>query len=359
MAHRNVLLVGSLPFDNEQEAMQIALDVLGDNLVSCPDGEIGVKTPENPRGLRSDWAATAMRNIAANPAFEVVKGAEFINRSTLESENPYAQRGRLQLRAKVPPGEMAAHLNFGYLDYFRESYPIFKKLREQANKPGIKFQVGVPTGFVITMGPLGPLAGLRYRKAFEERLATEVNQIVREAGDDVIIQIEVPIEMKMATLLPRFLWGIPLAMITGLVKRLDPAAQIGVHLCLGDSGHRALTHLAMTGLLVPFSNRLVAAWPRTHKLVYMHYPFAEANVAPPTDPAIYAPLNQIKLPEGVRFIAGFIHEKLDDDGHRKVLKAIEQAVGHPVEIACSCGMGRRPREEAERLLGVTKAVAAI
>ena len=30
-----------------------------------------------------------------------------------------------------------------------------------------------------------------------------------------------------------------------------------------------------------------------------------------------------------------------------------------MQIACSCGMGRRPREEAERLLKVTAAVAAV
>ena len=36
---RNVLLVGSLPFENKEEAMTQALDAVGNNLVALPDGE--------------------------------------------------------------------------------------------------------------------------------------------------------------------------------------------------------------------------------------------------------------------------------------------------------------------------------
>ena len=43
MAERKVLLIGSLPFDNEEDAMARSLDILGEHLFSLPDGEIGEK----------------------------------------------------------------------------------------------------------------------------------------------------------------------------------------------------------------------------------------------------------------------------------------------------------------------------
>jgi hypothetical protein len=40
MAKREALLVGSLPFANEEQAMRISIDKLGESLISLPDGEI-------------------------------------------------------------------------------------------------------------------------------------------------------------------------------------------------------------------------------------------------------------------------------------------------------------------------------
>ena len=44
------ILIGSLPFNNEEEAMKISLDTLSDSLISLPDGEIGEKTEQYPMG---------------------------------------------------------------------------------------------------------------------------------------------------------------------------------------------------------------------------------------------------------------------------------------------------------------------
>jgi len=52
---RKVLLVGSLPFENEEQAMQYALKLLGTNLSSLPDGEIGEKSEAYPLGTRAGW----------------------------------------------------------------------------------------------------------------------------------------------------------------------------------------------------------------------------------------------------------------------------------------------------------------
>ena len=44
---------------------------------------------------------------------------------------------------------------------------------------------------------------------------------------------------------------------------------------------------------------------------YLHAPFAAAAEPPIAKEAFYTPLEQLRLPEHVRFIAGFLHEKLD------------------------------------------------
>src|SRR5688500_8620889 len=63
---RAALLVGSLPFEDETTAMRIALDTLGPALFSLPDGEIGTKSPQFPRGNRIAWVLYAVERLTAD-----------------------------------------------------------------------------------------------------------------------------------------------------------------------------------------------------------------------------------------------------------------------------------------------------
>jgi hypothetical protein len=40
--------------------------------------------------------------------------------------------------------------------------------------------------------------------------------------------------------------------------------------------------------------------------------------------------------------------------HKQILEAIEEIRGHTVDIACSCGMGRRTPEIAETLIDMSR-----
>ena len=53
MANRQTLLVGSMPFEDEEAAMRRALGTLGQSLIALPDGEIGEKTATYPNGNRA------------------------------------------------------------------------------------------------------------------------------------------------------------------------------------------------------------------------------------------------------------------------------------------------------------------
>ena len=337
---RNVLLVGSLPFENEEDAMRRALDRVGSDLWALPDGEIGEKSAAYPYGNRAAWVQTIIDFCEQDHEnWEVITPAV-----RGDSGFPTGYDKEPRLKAKHPPARMHEHLDFHWLEYFKTNYPIFKRLREEYNQPDLKFQVGIPTGLGGAFPMMSPLDALRYATAFNKRMAYEVNEMFKLADpDDLVIQVEVPAELAFAHQLPDF----------------EPKAEFGVHLCFGDLNNEALIKPETLDKMVLFSNQLVKKWPETHKLDFIHYPLAEAADPPPIEADYYAPLAKIQLPPGVRFVAGFVHEKRSEVELQEVLKNIEGLRGQAVDIACSCGLGRRPAEEAERLLDLSHRLAAV
>lgn len=346
---RSALLVGSMPFGDEKLCMSRALDALGPALFSLPDGEVGDKTPAFPKGNRIAWVVYAIEKLTGDAnSWEIVK-------HPVRGEDGMALNYETfqKLRPKHSPANMPHHVQLGYDDFVRRSYPIFQQLRTEHNLPGLKFQMGVPTGFAMGFAFASQIQWLRYTKAFNTVIAREVNAVLAEIGPDVLIQIEVPPELYAAYMLPTPLIGLSLIPIKDLLAKITPGARIGMHLCLGDFHNEALVHPKTLGKMVKFSNRLVEEWPTQHTLEYVHYPFAEALTPPSTNAAYYAPLKDIQLPPATRFIAGFVHEKRSVAENIAILNSIESARGQLVDVACSCGLGRRSPEAADYLLDLT------
>ncbi|HEX2915345.1 MAG TPA: hypothetical protein VH186_31570 [Chloroflexia bacterium] len=352
---RNTLLIGSMPFENEQAAMTKALDSLGSSLFSLPDGEIGEKSALYPKGNRSAWVLTVINQCASDKAnFEVVQ--EVVRN---QDGFPVDYKHLEKLKPKHSPSELHLYLNLGYYDYFKSSYAIFKRLKAERNLPHLKFQVGIPTGLDITFIMMKPLEALRYARAFNRRIAYEVRQIISEAGDDVIFQVEVPGELAMAYMLPGVALNLPVGSVRSLVKLLPSSARLGIHLCLGDLNNEALTRARTLEKMVDFSNKLIETWPQDHPPLYIHYPLAEAAEPPRLEADYYTPLKRIKLPPGTQFIAGIVHEKLGEQENRQILQTLEKLRGGTVGIACSCGLGRRSPETASVLLERMNRLASV
>jgi hypothetical protein len=351
MNNRCAHLVGSMPYDNEETAMTKAIDTLGGYLHTLPDGEIGVKSSQYPKGSRSAWTQIIMDSMEADTENWRVKKTATRNEAGVPAHYTKAS----VLRPKKTPREVEKYLNFKWLDYFKESYPVYQKLKKERGQDNLKFQVGLPTGLGITFVVLGPIHGLRFSQAFNRRMAYEANEIAKIAEPgDLVFQIEVPIEVIMFHMMPPLIGDLAFRSITGLIKLLNPEIPIGIHLCLGDLNNESLAKLSTLKKLVNFSNKLVKRIPSTHKLDFIHYPLAEGNTPPVTDAAFYEVLRKINLPQGTRFIAGFVHEKLSMEEHRHLLKSIENIRGERVDIACSCGMGRRTTETADHLFKIKK-----
>jgi len=338
---RKVLLVGSLPFENEAAAMTEALDTVGEDLQSLPDGEIGEKSEEYPLGNRAAWIQSIVDICERdNENWKLLK-------KSIRNDYgfPVGYDTEPRLKPKHSPAEMHKYLNFRWLEYFKKSYPAFKKLRAERGLKDLKFQVGLPTGIGSTFAMMSPINALRYAPAFNKRMAYEANEILKIADpDDITFQLEVPGELAMAYKLPKFLVNLSLRTILGLVKEIEPKVPFGIHICFGDLNNEALTKAGTLDKMVHFSNKLVSKWPETHQLDYLHYH------PPPISENYYKVLQNINLPKNVRFIAGFIHDKRSDAEHKQILKMIENIRGHQVDIACSCGLGRQTPEVARSLL---------
>lgn len=353
---RNVLLIGSLPYENEEQAMRRALGLVGEDLLYLPDGEIGEISETYPYGNRAAWVQTIIDFCEEDKEnWEVVQAA-----TRGDSGFPTGYDKEPLLKAKHSPSQMHKYLNFHWLEYFQTNYPIFKKLREEFNLPELKFQVGIPTGLGGSFPMMKPLDALRYATAFNKRMAYEVNEMQKIADpDDLLIQLEVPAELAFAHQLPDFMINIALRTALDLVKRIEPKSPFGIHICFGDLNNEALVKAETLDKMVLFSNQLVKKWPSTHQLDYIHYPLAEAADPPPLDAEYYQPLSEIKLDPAIRFVAGFVHDKRSESEHEKILSWIEEIRGTSVDIACSCGLGRRPSAMADQLMELSHKLSRV
>ena len=346
-ASRRVLLVGSLPYDDEASAMARALELAGDKLVALPDGEIGERSAQYPNGDRSQWVAGLAGRLASDSAlFDVVKAGTMGDQGF-----PVDFKSTARLRPKHDSDELAERLELRYDTYALRSWQHFEQLRPSAGRPDLRMQVGLPTGLGIGAAVFSPRRAMRLAGAFAARLEREAAVIEGELGaENLIFQIEAPAEVVMAHRLPKPLLGTATKTALDLARRLPDGVPVGLHLCYGDLNNKAAIAPTKFGRLIDFANALIDRWPSTRQLSYVHLPFAAGTSPAPTKAASYGALRRLRLPSGTRLVAGFVHEQPDVDDLAQLLRTIEDAWGGTVDVATACGLGRRTAEVADELI---------
>lgn len=330
MTGRGAHLVGSLPGESAEQAMSDALDRLGPQLRSLPDGETGD---------RRNWIINIIESLRSHPDLQLVHDGDWSAYDNIP-------------RFRVRKGHhlYGAALDFGHVAAAAASLPMFEVLKAKAQHDDLLFQVGTPGDFDMAMFTLGPAAALRHRRAFTEATVSEVRQVNALAAGEVVFQIEVPAELVLLARAPgpgqpalaRLLGGRIAALAAGTAL----GTRFGIHLCLGDMNHRALAKMADATPLVLLSNAIAKAWPTGRRLDFVHAPFAAAADPPPRDEAFYAPLARLALPGDVRFVAGIAHEDQPLADQQRIRSIIDRATGRAVDISTSCGLGRRTPEAA-------------
>lgn len=333
-------LVGSVPAPDARTAMELALDHLHASIDMLPDGETGA---------RSDWVQGAINSFASHPDLELKREGDW---SGYDKTPVYRVRRGHALAPET--------LDFGYVTAFREAFPVFREVTAARGRGDLAFQVGIPGDFDMALFTLGPRGAFRGRAPFTEATARDIATIHAEAGDDVVFQIEVPAELIFVARMPgplqaamaRYQGGV----VAELARRAPAGARFGLHLCLGDMNHEARGRMKNTRPLVLLINAIARRWPAGRPLEFVHAPFAAAAEPPSQDASWYAPLAGLTLPAATRFIAGFAHEGQPLEVQRELRATIESAVGRPVDIATSCGLGRRSAADAADAMARTAAL---
>jgi hypothetical protein len=339
MKSRTVHLVGSLPAQDTSDALSWAVEMLGDTLGPCvPDGETG---------NRSDWVNRLVEALRYHADLELVRDGTWSG----YKDTPVF---------RVRKGHRFRTIDLDYRAEFEKSWPVFREMEESA---GRTFQVGIP-GHVdlaaIAFGFNLPVA-MRHMGPFREATIREMAAVQSLAGGEVVFQLEVPIELIMLTKLPgpaREAAARRMAReALRLVEAAAPGTRVGLHLCLGDLNNESMGVPINTWPLVTFANAMMAEWPTRRTLEFLHVPLAHGAEPPTMDPDYYAPLQYLAIPEGVPFIGGFIHEKSLIKDLVLIRDQIEHNLGRSIDVAASCGLGRRTRPAARLNLDIARAVA--
>jgi hypothetical protein len=218
----------------------------------------------------------------------------------------------------------------------------------------------VPGYLDMALFIFGPAAALRHAGAFRAAVAGQLAAIHAFAGPAAVFQLEVPAELVAVAAAPGPLRRPAARLLAHLITRqvaLAPAgSRFGVHLCLGDLGHRAVRQLRSAAPLVALARALVRSWPAGRVLEYLHLPLSGGDQPPTADPAFYAPLRLLAVPAGVRIIGGLAHEDQDEATQRAVRDLVERRLGRRVDIATSCGLGRRTPAQADRAVARMRAL---
>lgn len=340
-AHRSVHLVGTVPADDATAAFEL--------FASRLDGHLPPWIPDGETGDRLDWVLRIVEDLREHPDLQLARDGDWSDYNT----TPYF---------RVAPGRRFETLELDYTRHFKESWPKFEEFRRNRSDAP-RLQVGIPSHLDLALIAFGfkPAGALGNLAPFRDATVREITRIHDRAGDDVLFQLEIPIPLILLTRVPAPLRGLVAnrlaAELVKAIRRSPGGTRFGIHLCYGDMNHKAMGDPTDSGPLVQLANALVGAWPASQPLDFIHAPFARGQKPPPLDLEFYAPLGDLRLPDGVRFAAGIVHEDVAVDDLRMLRDRIEMLVGRTVDVGAACGLGRRDRERAETNLELSRAIA--
>jgi hypothetical protein len=337
-SQRALHFLGTMPqFDNSRAALKWQLTDLDGRLRRLTGGETG------PRLL---WFVPMIKELKAAPGIRALRDGDWTDYDDVDR---LAVRRGARLTAVDIPLRIAEHA--------REDLAVLAELDPAQPLP---LQIGVPGYLDMALFIFGPLGVIRHARAFLTAVAAQITEIRRDAGERVVFQLEVPAALiavvSAPALLRPLLAEFMAHLVTRPVGRAPQGTRFGVHLCLGDLGHHALKQLADASPLVLLANAIARRWPAGRHLDYVHLPMSGGDVPPTTDPRFYAPLRRLRLPADVDLIAGIAHEDQDPQAQLTVRRLAEDALGRPVDIATSCGLGRRTPEAATAAVTSMKAL---
>ncbi|MFC9847625.1 hypothetical protein ACFWFF_17250 [Streptomyces sp. NPDC060223] len=329
---RRLHFVGSLPqFDDATSAFRWQQHELAGRVRRLSGGETGP---------RLQWFVPLVKAIKALPHIRTVQDGEWTGYD--DTDRLKVQRG-----SRLTPGDIPMRLS----EYAREELAALDALGTPASAD-LPLQVGVPGYLDMALFIFGPVGVFRHARAFRDATAGQIADVHRTAGDALVFQLEVPAALIAVVSAPRplrpLLARLMARLVTSQVSKAPQGSRFGVHLCLGDLGHRALKIPSSAAPQAVLANALVRRWPQGRPLEFVHLPLSGGDQPPVTSTAYYAPLRRLRVPSDVSVVAGIAHEEQPAGDQLAVRALVEEALGRRTDIATACGLGRRTSEQAAR-----------
>jgi hypothetical protein len=327
---RGVHLVGSVPLSGAAEVFKFVSNSLRHHAKRVPDGETGA---------RINWTQWQL---------EVFEQVEALESEIVDSG--YIKRSKFRLR----PDKTAQDVIFpplGYAKAVRESFPIFKSLKQAGIIPvHMKFQVCLPTPIAPTVIYVFPQHQLAIEPHYEAAMLGELDDILAVVpASELAFQWDTAIEFAIIEGSLQHSFKDPeVEMVSRLIRlgnRVPPAVELGFHLCYGDSGGRHFKEPHDTSKLVRVANSVSEGLRRP--LNWLHVPVPIDRI----DQAYYAPLAKLELSAATELYLGVVHDR---DGVPGTLARIESASRYVNRfgISTECGLGRRPPNTLPELMKI-------
>jgi hypothetical protein len=332
-----LLLVGSIPLDDADAAIDAVADTIGPRLTSVPDGETG---------MRSNWIGWQHAVFATQDALEQGPDKERI----YQLHPPY----------RFKAGYTAADIDFCELGFAREaitSYEVFAARRAAGRfAADARFQVCLPTPFAPVFSFCAyDIQGDIY-PAYERAMLMEVDAIRRAIPDqNLTIQWDVATEMSIFENLHPvpFLGDDPAPWLIETLARLGDAVPhgitLGYHLCYGSMGNRHWKEPEDLGICVSTANAISNGVGR--KIDFFHVPVPIDR----DDDAYVAPLDRLAIGDDTLLYLGLIHGADGTDGAARRIAAAKKHLDR-FGLSTECGWGRMAADEVMPLLELHRAL---
>ena len=346
MTQRDIYFVGTIPLANSAEVFNTVSKAVGPALRWLPDGETG------PRQAWLPWLEPV---FAEHGQFEPTP-LRYQRIHETKSHPVY------RVKAGIDPAGVRFH-NLPYARIAVDSYREFARLKQAGVIPArVRFQVGfagvnsVIRRFVVeelreTLAPI-----------YEQALFDQIRQIAAAIPpDQLAIQWDVASAVfqyieagepcahggSRAEIIDRFsTWHARLG------EAVPAGADLLIHLCYGDAGHKHSIEPASIRWLVEFSNQLSAKTRRPIQLIHMPVPRGRG------DDAYFEALKDLRLAPETTLALGLVHYT-DGVAGTRARMAVAQKYRQEFAIATECGFGRREPATLPGLLEIHAEAAGL
>jgi len=352
LVHDDVLLVGSLPYDDAEQVFRAAGPALRGHAAYLPDGEVNE---------RKNWVGMLpLLVFTKHPDLEetLAPPAEDLEQPDRDAERPPVEDLEGIWNFRVKPGRTIRFDDLKYGTFATDSYAVFRRLRDEGViEEGVRFQVCLPVPHSAIDGFFEDASQWpELYQAYLEGIRGEIAKMLETIpADDLVIQWDMAwefVDMAMGEKNFFKFWPKLTAeqkfqrhaeQLDGLWQGIPDETLLGYHWCYGTWGGWPMAAMKDLELCVRMSNEAKRRTGR--RLDFVHMP-----VIRKPDEAFFAPLDRLDIGD-TKVYLGIVHhtDGLEDFRHRRDLARKHlQGFG----IGSVCGYGRVEPELLPEILRI-------